>query len=146
VVTTGARLAQHFPTPSASAPNDQDWIESFFGHLKGESPHLQKTNDPDELELEMDRLRTHFNTVRLHEGIGYVTPHDEHHSRGKGDPCRTLSRPGRCPSPYERAVQIDRFGAVPTASLHTAGAAHSGGSARGYQGTARPFSSPGLAQ
>jgi len=31
----------------------------------------------------MDRLRTHYNTVRLHEGIGYVTPHDKHHGRGK---------------------------------------------------------------
>jgi hypothetical protein len=38
---------------------------------------------PGELELEMDRLRTHYNTARLHEGIGYVTPHDEHHGRGK---------------------------------------------------------------
>ncbi|OLT17530.1 hypothetical protein BJF80_16805 [Serinicoccus sp. CUA-874] len=24
-----------------------------------------------------------YNTVRLHEGIGYVTPKDEHHGRGE---------------------------------------------------------------
>lgn len=76
----GARIAQHFGRPGT--PNDQAWIESFFGHLKGEFPHLDKIRDPGELEAELDRLRTHYNTVRLHEGIGYVTPDDEHHGRG----------------------------------------------------------------
>jgi transposase InsO family protein len=76
----GARIAQHFGRPST--PNDQAWVESFFGHLKGEFPHLEKTRDPGELEAELDRLRTHYNTIRLHEGIGYVTPDDEHHGRG----------------------------------------------------------------
>jgi putative transposase len=81
VFMAGARIAQHFGRPST--PNDQAWIESFFGHLKGEFPHLEKIKDPGELELELDRLRVHYNTVRLHEGIGYVTPDDEHHGRGK---------------------------------------------------------------
>jgi hypothetical protein len=27
-------------------------------------------------------VRTHYNTVRLHAGIGYVTPDDEHTGRG----------------------------------------------------------------
>ncbi|TAM70863.1 MAG: transposase [Mycobacterium sp.] len=81
VFMAGARIAQHFGRPST--PNDQAWIESFFGHLKGEFPHLEKIKDPGELEAELDRLRTHYNTVRLHEGIGYVTPEDEHHGRGK---------------------------------------------------------------
>ena len=76
----GARIAQHFGRPST--PSDQAWVESFFGHLKGEFPHLEKTRDPGELEAELDRLRTHYNTIRLHEGIGYVTPDDEHHGRG----------------------------------------------------------------
>ena len=79
----GARIAQHFGRPGT--PNDQAWIESFFGHLKGEHPHLDKIRDPAELQAELDRLRTaHYNTVRLHEGLGYVTPDDEHHGRGEG--------------------------------------------------------------
>lgn len=81
VFMAGARIAQHFGRPST--PNDQAWVESFFGHLKGESPHLEKIKDAGDLEAELDRLRVHYNTVRLHEGIGYVTPDDEHHGRGK---------------------------------------------------------------
>jgi transposase InsO family protein len=81
VFMAGARIAQHFGRPST--PNDQAWVESFFGHLKGEFPHLEKIRDPGDLERELDRARVHYNTVRLHEGIGYVTPDDEHHGRGK---------------------------------------------------------------
>lgn len=80
VFMAGARIAQHFGRPST--PNDQAWIESFFGHLKGEFPHLDKIKDPGELERELDRLRPFYNCVRLHEGTGYVTPDDEHHGRG----------------------------------------------------------------
>jgi putative transposase len=76
----GARIAQHFGRPST--PNDQAWVESFFGHLKGEFPHLEKIRDGGDLEAELDRLRIRYNTIRLHEGIGYVTPDDEHHGRG----------------------------------------------------------------
>lgn len=81
VFMAGARIAQHFGRPAT--PNDQAWIESFFGHLKDEFPHLDKIKDPGELDRELDRLRGHYNTVRLHEGIGYVTPDDEHRGRGK---------------------------------------------------------------
>lgn len=81
VFMAGARIAQHFGRPAT--PNDQAWVESFFGHLKGEWPHLDKITDPGDLEAELDRLRTHYNEVRLHEGIGYVTPDDEHHGRGQ---------------------------------------------------------------
>ena len=86
----GARIAQHFGRPHT--PNDQAWVESFFGHLKGEFPHLIKITDPGELEAELDRLRHHYNTVRLHEGIGYVTPDDEHH--GRGEAIRAARRAG----------------------------------------------------
>jgi transposase InsO family protein len=81
VFMAGARIAQHFGRPST--PNDQAWIESFFGPHKGEFPYLERIKDPGELERELDRLRVHYNTVRLHEGIGYVTPDDEHHGHGK---------------------------------------------------------------
>ena len=76
-----ARIAQHFGRPGT--PNDQAWIESFFGHLKTENPHLDTITDPGVLRTELDARREHYNTVRLHEGIGYVTPADEHYGRGE---------------------------------------------------------------
>ncbi len=80
VFMAGARIAQHFGRPGT--PNDQAWIESFFGHLKGEFGHLERISDAGELETELDRLRQFWNGTRLHEGIGYVTPNDEHEGRG----------------------------------------------------------------
>ena len=35
------------------------------------------------MALELDRVRTHYNTVRLHEAVRYVTPNDEHEGRGE---------------------------------------------------------------
>jgi hypothetical protein len=48
--------------------------------------------DPAELDLELDRARHEYNTVRLHAGIGYLTPDDEHH--GRADPIRQARRDG----------------------------------------------------
>lgn len=39
-------------------------------------------DDPATLAAELERTRVHYNTVRLHEAIGYVTPDDEHTGRG----------------------------------------------------------------
>lgn len=77
----GARIGQHFGRPGT--PNDQAWIESFFGHLKTENPHLDKITDPAALAAELEDRKEHYNAVRLHEGVGYVTPDDEHHGRGE---------------------------------------------------------------
>lgn len=85
-----ARIAQHFGRPGT--PNDQAWIESFFGHLKGENPYLDTIEDPSVLRAELDARREQYNTVRLHEGIGYVTPDDEHH--GRGEAIRAARRTG----------------------------------------------------
>lgn len=74
-------VAQHFGRPGT--PTDQAWIESFFGHLKVEWPHLLAIADPAVLRAELEVRREHYNTVRLHQGIGYVTPNDEHQGRGK---------------------------------------------------------------
>ncbi|MGH3520297.1 MAG: transposase [Haloechinothrix sp.] len=90
VFMAGARIAQHFGRPGT--PNDQAWVESFFGHLKGEFPHLDKITDPGDLEAELDRLREFYNENRLHEGIGYVTPNDEH--EGRGEAIRAARRAG----------------------------------------------------
>jgi len=86
----GARIATHFGRPGT--PNDQAWIESLFGHVKTEHPHLEKIADPGELERELDRIQPFYNTVRLHQGLGYVTPEDEH--TGRGDAIRAARRAG----------------------------------------------------
>lgn len=65
-------LATHFGRPGT--PTDQAWIESLFGHLKIEHPHLELIEDIDVLRAELAIRREHYNTVRLHAGIGYVTP------------------------------------------------------------------------
>jgi len=73
-------IAQHFGRPST--PTDQAWIETLWGHIKYEHPHLLTIVDPAVLAAELERIRVHYNTVRLHEAIGYVTPDDEHSGRG----------------------------------------------------------------
>jgi putative transposase len=73
-------IAQHHGRPGT--PTDQAHIESFYSHLKGDWPHLTEIRDPAALDTELHRIRTEYNTVRLHAAIGYVTPDDEHHGRG----------------------------------------------------------------
>jgi transposase InsO family protein len=73
-------IVQHFGRPST--PTDQAWIETLWGHVKYEHPHLMAITDPAVLAAELERVRVHYNTVRLHEAIGYVTPDDEHNGRG----------------------------------------------------------------
>jgi len=73
-------IAQHFGRPGT--PTDQAWIESFFGHLKVEWPHLLAIEEPAVLRAELAIRREHYNAVRLHQGVGYVTPNDEHEGRG----------------------------------------------------------------
>jgi putative transposase len=73
-------IAQHHGRPGT--PTDQAHVESFFSHLKGDWPTLTGITDPAALDSELARIRTEYNTVRLHASIGYVTPDDEHHGRG----------------------------------------------------------------
>jgi putative transposase len=86
----GVAIAQQFGRPHT--PEDQAWIETLFGHVKGEWPHLEKIMDPGGLERELDRVQDEYNTVRLHAGIGYVTPDDEHY--GRADAIRQARRDG----------------------------------------------------
>ncbi len=83
-------IAQHFGR--RSTPTDQAWIETLWGHVKHENPALMTITDPAVLAVELERTRVHYNTVRLHEAIGYVTPDDEH--EGRGDATRTARRSG----------------------------------------------------
>ena len=73
-------IHQHFGRPGT--PTDQAWIESLFGHVKAEWPHLSAIRDPATLRAELAVVRERYNGVRLHAGIGYVTPNDEHEGRG----------------------------------------------------------------
>jgi putative transposase len=73
-------IMQRFGRPGT--PTDQAWVESLFGHVKGEWPYLEKIRDPAQLALDLEAVRVEYNTVRLHAGIGYVTPDDEHEGRG----------------------------------------------------------------
>jgi putative transposase len=72
-------IATHFGRPGV--PTDQAPVESFFGHLKHEWPHLTRIADPGDLDRELGAVRRAYNGVRLHAGIGYVTPDDEHTGR-----------------------------------------------------------------
>lgn len=74
-------IAQHFGRPGT--PTDQAWIESLNGHVKAEYPHLLAIRDPATLRAELPHVRAHYNGVRLHQGIGYVCPNDEHEGRGE---------------------------------------------------------------
>ena len=73
-------IAQHFGRPGT--PTDQAWIESLFSHVKADWPQLDRIRDPEILRAELAEVRHQYNTVRLHAGIGYVTPADEHDGRG----------------------------------------------------------------
>jgi putative transposase len=83
-------IGQHFGRPAT--PTDQAWIETLLGHVKAENPHLVTISDPAVLVAELERVRLAYNTVRLHEAIGYVTPDDEH--TGRGDAVRLARRVG----------------------------------------------------
>ncbi len=58
-------IAQHHGRPST--PTDQAWIESFFGHIKTEWPHLCDIAEANLLKTELRRIRSEYNNVRLHE-------------------------------------------------------------------------------
>lgn len=73
-------IATHYGRPGT--PTDQAHIESLFGHVKHEWPHLCALTEPADLARELDAVREQYNNVRLHAGVGYVTPNDEHEGRG----------------------------------------------------------------
>ena len=78
----GLAAAQRLGRPAT--PTDQAWIESLFGHVKAENPHLEAIRDRAALDAELQRARRDsHNNIRLHEAIGYVTPDDEHTGRGE---------------------------------------------------------------
>jgi hypothetical protein len=98
----------------------QAWIESLSGHVKAGWPHLDRITDPAVLRAELADVRQDYNTVRLHAGIGYVTPEDEHQARGpriraarKRGLRRSLSAWRGCQVAASSAP-LDRFCGAPT--------------------------------
>jgi putative transposase len=83
-------IATHYGRPGT--PTDQAHIESLFGHVKYDWPYLCALTDRADLARELDAVRDQYNTVRLHAGIGYVTPADEH--AGRGEQIRQARRNG----------------------------------------------------
>ena len=83
-------IVQHFGRPGV--PTDQAPIESFWGHIKTDWPHLETITDRDVLGAEFERVRREYNGTRLHAAIGYVTPDDEHD--GRGDAIRQARQDG----------------------------------------------------
>jgi putative transposase len=73
-------IHQHFGRPGT--PPTRRGPGSLCGHVKAEWPHLRTIRDPAVLRAELAVLRERYNGVRLHAGIGYVTPNDEHEGRG----------------------------------------------------------------
>jgi transposase InsO family protein len=48
-------IGQHFGRPYT--PTDQAWIETLWGHVKAENPHLLTITDPEVLAAELERAR-----------------------------------------------------------------------------------------
>ena len=68
----GLAVAQRLGRPRT--PTDQAWIESLFGHVKAENPHLEAIRDPAALQTELRRARRDYNQTRLHAGIATSPP------------------------------------------------------------------------
>ena len=62
----GVAIAQQFGRPHT--PEDQAWIETLFGHVKGEWPHLEKIRDPGQLDRELELRRIEYNARRRQSG------------------------------------------------------------------------------
>src|SRR3954454_12951920 len=57
-------IATHYGRPGT--PTDQAHIESLFGHVKYDWPHLCALSDPADLAAELEGVRDQYNNVRLH--------------------------------------------------------------------------------
>ncbi len=100
-------IATHYGRPGT--PTDQAHIESLFGHVKYDWPHLCQLADPADLARELDAVRDQYNRVRLHAGIGYVTPDDEHEGRGpriRAARRRGLERARAARIAYHRSLRL----------------------------------------
>jgi hypothetical protein len=73
---------------------------SRFGHVKAEWPHLNQIRDPAVLRAELAVVRERYNGVRLHAGIGHVTPNDEVRRSARRCTNRNRSAPWHGTAPW----------------------------------------------
>ncbi len=79
--TGGGRRRRRFLSPSEK-------YEIWIGLVRGESTIAEAADRAGVdrstvMKLrQLERIRVDYNTVRLHAGLGYVTPDDEHEGRG----------------------------------------------------------------
>jgi len=58
-------------------PQSNGKLERWHGTLKGEEFRNKATRDVEEARRVVGKFVTHYNEVRLHSALGYVTPHDK---------------------------------------------------------------------
>ena len=80
-------IAARFGRPGT--PTDQAWIETLFGHIKTEWPHLEKITDPNTLRAELDIARHDYNTHRAKTQTATTQP-------TAGGPTTTTRASGSC--------------------------------------------------
>jgi len=85
--------ARHRPTLRPPLDPDRPGLDRVpQRHRQGRMAPPAGDHRPGHPAAELERVRTEYNTVRLHSGIGYVTPHDEH--TGRGQAIRAARRQG----------------------------------------------------
>lgn len=79
--------------------------------------------DPADLARELDAVRDQYNNVRLHAGIGYVAPDDEHHGRDPARPPAGLERACGAPIGARRHLSSSwRHDRIPASGASSAAA------------------------
>ena len=109
-------IAQQFGRPST--PTDQAWIETLFGHVKGEWPHLEKIRDPGELERELDRVRARVQRCEVARVDRICDARRRTPGPRRGDPPSPPRRPGTGPpNPHRLPSSTTTGRAMRTRSL-----------------------------
>jgi len=74
-------ISQKFARPRT--PNDNPFVESLFSTTKGEPTYPEAFTDDVETIVYFTAYFDHYNNVRLHGNIGYVTPAQRHSGEDK---------------------------------------------------------------
>jgi putative transposase len=91
---THVRTAPHYPQSNGK-------LERYHRTIKSDALRVKVPSSMDQARRVLGEFVTHYNTVRLHSAIGYVTPHDKLAGRARlmgrvGDRRLALARAPRC--------------------------------------------------